>query len=272
MNRILKKVLIAIAVLCFAVGVFVAGYYLGPFVLRLGFFSKTKTTTIAPSEPYTAEEVVDVKTIEDFDSNGAGEVEISQQMVPYVVSVDFAPVLLKEAQLEKKLIIMSQNVTASEIATKTGLFSWTVFNQSQAIIFHGEGTYYVDLSYMTDDDFIVDNEKKVITIKIPKPELSVRLLPDETEFLTTSNGSLRFGPMEITPEIMTTIEIQGLKSIEAKLLSDRNTMETAYKFAKLSVKEIYEPLIKAQVDAAVRDAADEYAVGANYTIIVEIKD
>ncbi len=118
---------------------------------------------------------------------------------------------------------------------------------------------------------MIDNDKRTITIYIPKPELSVKLLPDETEFFDSSNGTLRFGEMEITPETMTTLETQGIERITGTLKSDAIAWETAEKFAKMSVKEIYEPLVVAQVDAAVKNAADEYAIPAYYTIIVEIR-
>ena len=44
-----------------------------------------------------------------FDEEGYGAIELEQQKVPYVVEVDFTPVLLGEAQLEKKLIINKLN-------------------------------------------------------------------------------------------------------------------------------------------------------------------
>ena len=78
--------------------------------------------------------------------------------------------------------------------------------------------------------------------------------------------------MEITPEAMTTLETQGIARIKESLDSDKNTWETAQKFAKLSVKEIYEPLVAAQIDAALQKASDEYAIPAYYTITVEIKN
>ena len=149
--------------------------------------------------------------------------------------------------------------------------SLPVFKQTKAIIFHGEGTYFVDLSSLSSNDFVIDNDKRTITIYIPKPELSVKLLPDETEFFDSSNGTLRFGEMEITPETMTTLETQGIERITETLKSDAIAWETAEKFAKMSVKEIYEPLVVAQVDAAVKNAADEYAIPAYYTIFVEIR-
>ena len=258
------------ALICVA---FLAGNYFDFNILTmLGIKSDSHTMESVPeTEPHTAEQVVEVETIVPFDESGYGTKEIEQEKVPYVVEVDFMPVFMKEAQLEKKLIIMSQRATASEVAEKAGLFNLPVFKQTKAIIFHGEGIFFVDLSSMSSDDFVIDNENRTITIYIPKPELTVSLLPEETEFFYSSNGTLRFGEMEITPEIMTTLETQGIERITETLKGDTKSFETAEKFAKLSVKEIYEPLIIAQIDAAVKQANDEYAVPAYYTINVEIK-
>jgi hypothetical protein len=167
---------------------------------------------------------------------------------------------------------MTQKATAPQIAKKDGLWSLAVFKQTKAILFHGEGTYYVDLSSLSSKDFVIEDDKRNITIDIPKPQLSVKILPEETEFFDSSNGMLRFGEMKITPELMATLEAQGIERITEILESDSNVLDTAIRLAKLSVKEIYEPLIKAEIDNAVKRAADEYAVPAYYTITVNIKD
>ena len=272
MGKLLKTFFTLLMILL-VLGAFIAGDYFDLNISSiLGLSPKTHTVeTIPDTEPHTAEEVVEVKTVVPIDESGSGSAEIVQQKVPYVLDVDFAPILLKEAHLEKKLIVMTQKATASEIAKKDGLFRLPVFKQTKAIIFHGEGTYYVDLSSLSKNDFVIDKENKSITIIIPKPQLTVKLLSNETEFFDASNGSLRFGEMEITPELMTTLETQGIARITEVLESDEKAWDTAVKFAKLSVKEIYEPLVAAQIDAALKNAADEYAIPAYYTIIVEIK-
>lgn len=261
-------------VLVLIIAAFIVGNYIDLNIAAMvGLGPKAPVQEPLPeTEPHTAEQVVEVETTVPFDEEGNGIVEVEQQKVPYFVEVDFTPVLLHEAQLEKKLIIMTQRATASETAVKAGLFSLPVFKQTKALIFHGEGTYFVDLSSLSSNDFVVDNDKRTITISIPKPELSVKLLPEETEFFDSANGSLRFGEMELTPETMTTLETQGIARIKETLESDDDSWETAEKFAKLSVKEIYEPLVTAQVEAAVKDADDEYAIPAYYKISVEIKE
>ena len=274
MSKTAKKIISTVLVLLLIAGAFLVGNRLNLDVFSLlGLSSHSHTAeTLPDTEPHTAEEVTSVETIVPFDEEGNGSIEITQQKVPYVVDVDFTPVIMGESQLEKKLIIMTQKASASEIAVKQGLWSIPVFKQTKAIIFHGEGTYFVDLSSLSKDDFVIDNEKRTLLIKIPKPQFTVKLLPEETEFFDSSNGMLRFGEMEITPETLTTLETEGIGRITETLDKDAATWETAERFAKLAVKEIYEPLVTAQVDAAVQKAEDEFAIPAYYTITVEIKD
>lgn len=274
MNKAIKKSVSVLVALLLIGGAFLAGNQFDRNVLSmLGFTSNLHTVESVPdTEPHTAEDVVTVETVVPFDEEGNGSVALTQQKVPYVVEVDFAPVLLKEAQFEKKLIIMTQKAQAPEVAEKPGLWGVPAFKQTKAMLFHGEVTYFVDLSSLSDSDFVIDNEEKTITIHIPKPQFSVKLLPEETEFFDASNGVLRFGEMQLAPEMLTTLETQGIARITETLENDSNTWETAQKFAKLSVKEIYEPLVAAQVDAAVKSAADEFAIPARYTIAVEIKN
>ena len=274
MNKVVKDVIAGLLIVLVIAGAFIAGDFINPNII-----SSPKNVSepqiaepIPKTEPFTADEIVDVEVVEPIDDSGSGEVEIVQQKVPYVVQVNFQPVLLREAQLEKKLLIMTQRATAPQTAKKDGLLNIPVFKQSKVIIFHGEGSYYVDLSSLSSSDFEIDDDKKNITINIPKPQLSVKLLSEETEFFDSSNGMLRVGEMEITPEVMTTLETQGIARITEILEADANAWDTAVRYAKLSVKEIYEPLITAQVDKAVEDAADEYAIPAYYTITVNVKD
>lgn len=257
MGKVVKWIICIILFLLVMIGVFIAGDYFDLNIPSILGFSSN-------SQPHTADEVTDINAND-------GSVLISQENVPYVVEVDFDPVLLQEAQLEKKLIIMTQKASITEKAQKEGLWKLPVFKQTKAIIFHGEGTFFVDLSSLSSDNFLIDNQEKTITIYIPKPQFSVSLLPEETEFLDTSNGILRFGEMEITPEAMTDLEKEGKAQITETLETDSKTWDTAERFAKLAVKEMFEPLVKAQVDAAVQNAADEFAIPAQYTIFVEIK-
>lgn len=216
-----------------------------------------------PEEPHTAEEVVTVST--EAETN---EITLEQKKVPYKVHVTFDNVLLDPGQRESKLIIMKQKCAASYTKTKDGLFSWGIYSQTKSMVFHGLGVYTVDLSGINENSFVIDNEKGTITIHIPKPELTVEYLPEKTEFFNTSNGLLSFGEMELPSEMQQELEVKGKQLLEDEMKNDKESKDTAEKYAKLSVKDIYEPLIRKMESAAVAAANDEYAVPENYEISV----
>ncbi len=218
--------------------------------------------------PYSLMEALTVK------KNGDNSYDLRQKKVPYTVKVDFGHVLLDEAQREKKLIIYSQKTAVPVQAKKKGLFSLPVFSQNKSILFHGVGTYSVDLAEITESDFSFDPSGQILQIHIPEPVLSVEYLPEETEFLNTSNGILRFGEMQLTPEMMTELEALAKEELRKSIEEDSDSMETARKFAVLSVKEIFEPVLKKQIDAALEEADDQYAIPPYYTIqvLVDSKD
>ena len=212
--------------------------------------------------PYSLMEAITVK------KNGDGSYDLRQKKVPYTVNVDFGSVLLDEAQREKKLIIYSQKTAVPVQAEKKGLFSLPVFSQNKSILFHGVGTYTVDLAEITEEDLSVDSSNQTLIIHIPEPVLSVEYLPEETEFLNTSNGILRFGEMQLTPEMMSELEALAKKELQKSIEEDPDSMETARKFAALSVKEVFEPVLKKQIEAALEEANDQFAIPPYYTIQV----
>ena len=212
--------------------------------------------------PYSLMEAITVE------KRGDKSYSLRQKEVPYTVNVDFGHVLLDEAQREKKLIIYSQKTAVPVQAKKEGLFSLPVFAQNKSILFHGVGTYSVDLAEISESDLFFDQSGQILQIHIPEPVLSVEYLPEETEFLNTSNGILRFGEMQLTPEMMAELESLAKKELQKSIEEDPDSRETARKFAALSVKEIFEPVLKKQIDAALEEANDQFAIPPYYTIQV----
>lgn len=100
--------------------------------------------------------------------------------------------------------------------------------------------------------------------------MEVNYLPEKTEFFNASNGLLRFGDMKISAEDMNTIASTAMQQLKDEADSRTNDYETAKKFACLSVKEIYEPLIRKLEDAIVKEKNDIYAIPINYDIRVVI--
>lgn len=215
--------------------------------------------------PYTS----DYKISKQESDDGKSE-KIKQEKVPYTVQVDFGDTLMEEAQKENKLQIMTRETTTPYTAKKEGLFSWPVFKQTKVMVFHGKGTYTVDLSQITSEDISVNNNTETITIRIPEPVCTVDYLPEETEFFDTSNGLLRFGEMQLTPEIQNEMEKKGKALLEEKFASDTESTALAEKYAAMAVKEDYQKVVNAAVKAAVSEANDDFAKPVIYTIEVVI--
>ena len=181
--------------------------------------------------------------------NADGTYSVSQKNMPYDLEVDFGEVFLDEAKREKKLEVYRQKETVQHTAKKDGLFGWDVYSQTKTMIIHGVATYTVDLNEIQPSDIVADAETHTITIYIPEPVLSIEYLPEETEFLDTKNGLLRFGEMELSPEMMSEVETLAKQKLREGVENDDDSAENARRFAMLSVKEVFEPVLKAQLDA-----------------------
>lgn len=210
-------------------------------------------------ESHTLEDVIETESTADT-------VTIEQDNVPYSVTVNFNETILEEAEQEKKLIVMTQKASKSYEVTKDGLLSLDIFKQSKAMIFHGTGTYTVDLSDFTSDNIEVNDEDKTITVHIHKPELSIEILPEETEFFETDNGLLAFGEMKITDEMYSEIMSSGKEILYKELSEDENVTELATKFAEVSVEEFFQPVVDSAVDAVMENTSDPLAIGTYYRV------
>lgn len=195
---------------------------------------------------------------------------MAQKGVPYVVKVDCSNILLDEAQREKRLIIYSQSVSGAFKTEKEGLFGLPIYAQVKSMILHGVGTFSVDLAEIKESDILVDPDKMVIEIHIPEPVLSVEYLPEQTEFLNTSNGILRFGEMEVTPEMMTGLEAEAKEKLRETIEADETALDTARRFAALSVKEIFEPVLRKQIESIVAKEDNVLAIAPHYSISVKV--
>ncbi len=192
----------------------------------------------------------------------------TQRQVPYELEVNYDDIVLDEARQEKKLIILSQNATVPHEIKKAGLFGWSIYAQKKYVVLHGVGTYSVDLGQISSKDIVIHRDSKTIDLYIPEPELSVEYLPENTEFFDSQNGLLRFGEMELTPEMNAELETMGKEKIRQNFESDEKALATARKFAALSVKELFETVLNNKVDAAIKMADDDLAVPAYYDINV----
>lgn len=126
------------------------------------------------------------------------------------------------------------------------------------ITYSGTAVYTVDLSDLKSSDIVLDDENKIITLYIPHAvQEEINIPEDRIDFGDTEKGLLAFGDIKLTVEESSKIQA-GVRDKMQQTLDSQNVLETADRFAKLSVWEMYSPIVK--------------GVAKNYSLEVEFRD
>ena len=158
-------------------------------------------------------------------------------------AADFQDAILGDSEQLKKLVVFSTDVSDAVQLTNTGLANLKVFTKTQLLTYKGTATYTVDLGKLSKDDITLDEEGMTVHIKIPSPELEpFNINEDEIEFGDVERGLLGIGKMKMTPEQQKEVQSEARNKMMEKL-EEENMDEEADRFAKLSVWEIYQPII-----------------------------
>ncbi len=159
-------------------------------------------------------------------------------------AADFQQAILGDSEKLKKLEVFRQDVSDATTITKTGFFNWNALSKTKLITYNGTVVYTVDLSSLSANDISVNEEEKIITLKIPHAvQEEINIPEDAIQFGDTERGLLAFGDLQMTPEQISQVQAGAREKMEEKLKAD-NVLETADRFAKLSVWEMYSPIIK----------------------------
>lgn len=159
-------------------------------------------------------------------------------------AADFEEAILGDGSQLQKLEVYTQKVSDVSVITDTGLLNWGIFTKNQLITFNGTAVYTVDLSNLKKSDISYNEEEKLITLKIPHAvQEEINIPEEEIQFSDTNKGLLAFGDIKMTVEQAMKVQAEARKKMEEKLALD-NVLQTADRFAKLSVWEIYSPIIK----------------------------
>lgn len=189
-------------------------------------------------------ELVDVNTIKLKDSK---------------VKVSFSDVILSNHRESRKLIVSEQKATvetemSSQLIEK---IDFDFLKKTQTVSYTGTGYFVVDLDKITAKDIIDDVDNKTLTIKIQHSYLeTISINPEEIKIGKTQNGLLAQGKLKLTVNDYNDIE----KELKRRLENKFNTVDNGQKadsIALTSVKEIYEPVVK--------------AVNKDYSVKVEFK-
>jgi hypothetical protein len=191
-----------------------------------------------------------------------------KQPEPHDIEVEFGPVIFGKVQQEKKLIVMEQDVFITKKLLEEGCIKLPVFKKTEDAVLCGIGTYTVDLSKLDKSCISENKSDKTIVITIPKPELNVTFSSQKSRFLDTKNGLLSWGDLKMSMSEQQELISDAEQSLKDKLLDDPVAIEQSEKYAKSSVKDIYQPIVNKLVDDKLKEDNDAYERPVYYTVQV----
>lgn len=147
------------------------------------------------------------------------------------------PIILSHGK-ESRLIVhkaeLSETVSLGDEGW--GGFKWT--STYQKAVYCGVAEYTVDLSQLSEDNFIVNNEMKILTVRIPYAVLSpINILNDKTQFYDPERGWAGPKNVKLTAEQLNEVMIEVEEKMKAQLI-DKNIIAVANEDAKHVVAEL----------------------------------
>lgn len=161
------------------------------------------------------------------------------------------PIILSHGK-ESRLIVYTANLSEKISLANEGLGGWEWTSIYQDIEYEGDAQYTVDLSKLKDEDFMVNNELCILTVRIPYAELAPINIPaEQIRFHDAKKGWAAPKDIKLTPEQNAQVIMQVTDKMKAKLIDD-NIIELANANAKSVVAEL--------LSATVHSVAPEYSV------------
>ena len=157
------------------------------------------------------------------------------------IKIDYQEMIVSELQQEEQIIIASNKM---ELPVKQTEKHW-YGSKSQEITFSAIGRYVIDLKTINEDNVVVNENSKSITIYLGKPTKMVELLENETKFGEVDNGLFTWGDIEYTLE-----DVENMKhQVKCDMLVEMDSlMEQAEKAASNSIKRIITTVTKNNYD------------------------
>ena len=152
--------------------------------------------------------------------------------------VDFKdPILLAHGK-DSRLIVHTAHLSETISIANEGLGGWAWTSAYQDIVFEADAQYTVDLSHLSEADFVVNNELKTLTVRIPYAVLSPINIPaDQIKFRDVVKGWAAPKDIKLTAEENAQLTIQVNDKMKAKLI-DKNVIAAANENAKTVVADL----------------------------------
>lgn len=166
--------------------------------------------------------------------------------------------VLGQVERQKKLQVFVQKISDIIKVTDDGKLPFNLGRKYQYIKYSGTATYTVDLSNLDDDHLEIDEDDKMLTIYIPHTVEKLDIDENETQADETENvGIFSIGDLKLTEDERKEVIADVREQMEKKLQEEKSD-ENADRMAKLSVWEIYQPVVS--------------KVSPDYTVTIEFKN
>lgn len=163
------------------------------------------------------------------------------------------PIVLTHGK-DSRLIVHTAHLSETISIASEGLGGWAWTSAYQDILFEGDAQYTVDLSKLSDEDFMVNNETKTLTVRIPYAVLSPINIPaEQIKFRDVKKGWAAPKDIKLTAQENAQLTIQVNEKMKAKLI-DENLIAVANENAKTVVAELL--------------TATVHAVDPEFTVVV----
>ncbi len=173
------------------------------------------------------------------------DLTLDNQGVLGYTAADFQEAILGDSEQLKKLEVYTINVSDAVQLIDTGLANLKIFTKTQLLTYKGTATYTVDLGKLSRDDISLDEAEMTVHIKIPHAVLEpININEEDIEFGDVERGLLGVGKIEMDAESLAKIQSEARNKMMEKLEEQRSAAE-ADRFARMSVWEIYQPIIDA---------------------------
>ena len=182
----------------------------------------------------------------EFVDNIAGQIKQEMKDNQIVLSVSNGrrtvaefkePIILTHGK-ESRLIVHTARLSETISLASEGLGGWGWTSAYQKIEYTGDAQYTVDLSKLSEEDFVVNNELKTLTVRIPYAVLSPLNIPDDQiKFHDVEKGWAAPKDIKMTAEENAQLKIQVRDKMKAKLI-DENVLAEANEDAKKVVAEL----------------------------------
>lgn len=154
------------------------------------------------------------------------------------------PILLTHGK-DSRLIVHTAHMSETISIASEGLGGWEWTSAYQDIVYEGDAQYTVDLSLLASEDFMVNNETKTLTVRIPYAVLSPIHIPaEQIKFRDVKKGWAAPKDIKLTAEENAQLTIRVGTQMKAKLI-DENILAAANENAKIVVADLLSATVQA---------------------------